>query len=74
VFDDPHVQHRQMAIDIDHPKAGRMTITNTPLKLSRTPGQVRMPAPTLSQHTDEILHRLGYDDATVAQYHDEGVV
>lgn len=33
-----------------------------------------MPAPTLSQHTDDILRRLGYDDATVAQYHDEGVV
>jgi hypothetical protein len=33
-----------------------------------------MPAPTLSQNTDEILYRLGYDDATVAQYRDEGVV
>ncbi|ETW96425.1 MAG: hypothetical protein ETSY1_26690 [Candidatus Entotheonella factor] len=74
VFDDPHVQHRQMAVDVDHPKAGPITITNTPLKLSQTPGQVRMPAPTLSQHTDEILRRLGYDDATVEQYHDEGVV
>jgi crotonobetainyl-CoA:carnitine CoA-transferase CaiB-like acyl-CoA transferase len=63
-----------MAIDVDHPKAGRITITKTPLKLTNTPGQVRRPAPTLSQHTDEILHRLGYDDATVAQYHDEGVV
>jgi len=74
VFDDPHVQHRQMAVDVDHPKAGRITITNSPLKLSQTPGQVRMPAPTLSQHTDEILEHLGYDEATVAQYHTEGVV
>ena len=74
VFDDPHVQHRQMAVEVEHPKAGRMTITNTPLKLSKTPGRVRLPAPVLSQHTDEILSRLGFDDATVAQYHDEGVV
>ncbi|MGQ4810381.1 Acetyl-CoA:oxalate CoA-transferase [Candidatus Entotheonellaceae bacterium PAL068K] len=74
VFDDPHVQHRQMAVEVDHPKAGRMTITNTPLKLSQTPGRVRLPAPTLGQHTDEILGRLGYDAATIAQYHDEGVV
>ncbi len=74
VFHDPHVQHRQMAVEVDHPKAGRITITNTPLKLSQTPGQVRLPAPVLGQHTDEILQRLGYDAATIAQYHTEGVV
>jgi formyl-CoA transferase len=74
VFADPHVQHRQMAVAVEHPKAGHITITNTPLKLSKTPGQVRLPAPTLSQHTDEILRRLGYDEATLEQYHAEGVV
>jgi formyl-CoA transferase len=74
VFDDPQVQHRQMAVDVEHPKAGRMTITNSPLKLSRTPGQVRLPAPTLSQHTDDILRTLGYDADTIATYHAEGVV
>ncbi|MCZ6874998.1 MAG: CaiB/BaiF CoA-transferase family protein [bacterium] len=74
VFDDPQVQHRQMAVNIDHPKAGPITITNTPLKLSQTPGQVRIPAPTLSQHTEEILKRLGYDDETIATYQAEQVV
>ena len=74
VFHDPHVQHRQMAVEVEHPKAGRITITNTPLKLSQTPGEVRLPAPVLGQHTDEILQRLGYDAATIAQYHAESVV
>ncbi len=74
VFEDAQVQHRQMAVEVDHPTAGRITITNTPLKLSKTPGHVRMPAPTLSQHTDEVLRQLGYDDATIAQYYAEGVV
>ena len=74
VFDDPQVQHRQMAVEVKHPKGGRMTITNTPLKHSKTPGRVRLPAPVLSQHTDEILSRLGFDDATIMQDHDEGVV
>ncbi len=74
VFQDPHVQHRQMAVEVDHPKAGRMTITNTPLKLSQPPGSVQIPAPTLGQHTDAILSRLGYDDTTMAHYHAEGVV
>lgn len=74
VFEDAHVKHRQMAVAVEHPKAGRITITNTPLQLSKTPGHVRLPAPTLGQHTDEILRRLGYDEATLAQYHAEGVV
>jgi crotonobetainyl-CoA:carnitine CoA-transferase CaiB-like acyl-CoA transferase len=74
VFDDPQVQHRKMAVEVDHPQAGRMTITNTPLKLSKTPGSVRLPAPALSQHTEAILRRLGYDEATIAKYHAEGVV
>jgi formyl-CoA transferase len=74
VFHDPHVQHRHMAVDVDHPKAGRITVTNTPLKLSHTPGSVRRPAPTLGQHTDEILRRLHYDAATIAAYRAAGVV
>lgn len=74
VFHDPHVQHRQMAVEVDHPKAGRITLTNSPLHLSQTPGQVRSPAPFLGQHTDIILDRLGYDPETISTYHDEGVV
>lgn len=74
VFTDPQVQHRQMAVDVEHATAGRLTITNTPLKLSATPGRVRLPAPVLGQHTDDILRRLGYDQATIAHYHDDGVI
>jgi crotonobetainyl-CoA:carnitine CoA-transferase CaiB-like acyl-CoA transferase len=74
VFDDPHVQHRQMAVAVEHPRAGRITLTNTPLKLSRTPGSMRLPAPMLGQHTDAILRHLGYAEATIARYHAEGVV
>ena len=74
VFDDPQVQHRHMAVEVEHPKAGRMTITSSPLKLSKTPGTVRAPAPMLGQHTNDILRRLGYDETTIATYHAEGVV
>lgn len=74
VFADPQVQHREMAVRVDHPKAGSTTITGTPLKLSRTPGQVRMPAPTLGQHTDEVLRDLGYGDETIEALRRDGVI
>ncbi|MDZ7379522.1 MAG: CoA transferase, partial [candidate division KSB1 bacterium] len=34
VFDDPQVKHRQMAVEVVHPRAGRLTLTGSPLKLS----------------------------------------
>jgi crotonobetainyl-CoA:carnitine CoA-transferase CaiB-like acyl-CoA transferase len=33
--------------------------------LSDTPGSLRYPAPTLGQHTRQVLHKLGYDDAAI---------
>ena len=63
-----------MAVEVEHPRAGRLTLTSSPLKLSHTPGGVRTPSPMLGQHTDDILRRLGYDEATIATYHAEGVI
>ena len=37
----------------------------TLVKLSRTPGKVQRPAPTLGQHSIEVLRELGYDDARI---------
>ncbi|MEK7714610.1 MAG: CoA transferase, partial [candidate division NC10 bacterium] len=74
VFADPHVKAREMAVEVDHPKAGRTRVLGIPFKLSRTPGAVRRPAPTLGQHTDEVLRELGYDEATIADLRARKVV
>jgi crotonobetainyl-CoA:carnitine CoA-transferase CaiB-like acyl-CoA transferase len=59
VYADPHIQARSMMVEIDHPSAGRVRNIGIPVKMSETPGAIRRPAPTLGQHTAEILGEMG---------------
>ncbi len=74
VYSDPHVQARDMAVELEHPIAGKITNIGVPVKLSETPGSIRMPAPALGQHTDEVLSQFGYSHDEVAQFRESGAV
>ena len=52
---DPHSLARGMVQEVEHPAAGRMNTLGVPVKLSRTGGAVRRPAPMLGEHTDEVI-------------------
>ena len=67
VKEDPQVQHMNLFQEIDHPKAGRLTITGMPFTMSETPGSIRRPAPMIGEHGREILAELGYDEASIGQ-------
>jgi crotonobetainyl-CoA:carnitine CoA-transferase CaiB-like acyl-CoA transferase len=45
-----------------------------PIKLSRTPATIRMPAPEFSQHTEEVLLELGYKWDDIQKFKQEGVI
>jgi formyl-CoA transferase len=42
--------------------------------MSGTPGRVATPPPELGEHTDEVLHGLGYDPGAIAALRRDGVV
>jgi CoA:oxalate CoA-transferase len=43
---------------VDHPVAGKLKMPGIPIKLSATPGAILRPAPTLGEHTEEVLREL----------------
>ncbi len=75
VLSDPQVLHRQMVVEVEHPKAGRLKLLGVPYKFGETPAAVKSAPPLLGQHTDEVLRGLlGYSDETIAQLRAAGAV
>jgi crotonobetainyl-CoA:carnitine CoA-transferase CaiB-like acyl-CoA transferase len=74
VFQDPQVRHRRMAVDLDHPVAGKVTQAGIAVKLSDTPGSIRSFAPALGENTEEVLRAIGYSAAKIAELRDKRVV
>jgi crotonobetainyl-CoA:carnitine CoA-transferase CaiB-like acyl-CoA transferase len=71
---DPHVKHRQMVYDIEHPKIGMMKTIGLPVKSSGDLTSIRKPAPLLGQHTQQVLREIGMSDDQVRGLLAEGVV
>jgi CoA:oxalate CoA-transferase len=53
--DDPQVRANDYVTAFDHPTFGPTQVVGLPVRLSDTPGQIRLPAPEFGQHTEEIL-------------------
>lgn len=64
-LNDPHVKHRRMVHDIDHPRIGPMKTLGLPIKSGGQLTEIRKCAPLLGQHSREILGELGYDRAAI---------
>ena len=75
VVDHPQVAARESLITMDHPRSGKVLMANVPVRLSKTPGSVRTPAPALGEHTGEILQELlGLSATEVARLAAAGIV
>ena len=71
---DPQINHRQMIVDTQHPKHGRVRQVGIAIKLSDTPGTIRHAAPMPSEHTEAVLQGLGMSAAEIARLREKGVV
>jgi crotonobetainyl-CoA:carnitine CoA-transferase CaiB-like acyl-CoA transferase len=60
LFADPQVLHREMVVHAEDAELGRVPHIRTPVKMSDSAVAVRVTAPKLGQHTDDVLAGLGY--------------
>jgi crotonobetainyl-CoA:carnitine CoA-transferase CaiB-like acyl-CoA transferase len=74
VFQDPQVLARDMLLKMEHPVAGEIKLVGSPLKLSKTPVQLKYHPPMPGEHTEEILDRLGYSKEEIEFYHTNKIV
>jgi len=74
VFSDPHVLHRQMVVEVDHPKLGKVKQVGIGVKFSQTPGEIRNTAPLPGQHTEEVLIDLGYSQDDIDRLREIGAI
>ena len=75
VAEDPQIAARQMIVELFHHRAGPLRVTNTPIKLSRTPGLVDRPSPELGEHTEEVLNTLlGLGQEQILSLRQSGVI
>ena len=75
VFENEQVKAREIELNVPHPTTGQMKLVASPMRLSKTPVEVRMPPPTLGQHTDAILRdRLKLDTQAVENLRQNGII
>ncbi len=75
LLDDVHVNEAGYFAKVNYPGlTPSARIMATPVTLSELPGSIRLPPPTLGQHTDEILAGLGLKPTQIEELRNAGVI
>ena len=67
IWDDPQLQARNMFWQYDYPPLGNINTIGSPVHLSKTPAEFRLPPPQSGEHNLQVLEELlDYDDDRLA--------
>ncbi|MCH6545601.1 MAG: CoA transferase [Deltaproteobacteria bacterium] len=72
---DAQYAERGFFVKLNEPEGGEMVTEGIPVRLSKTPGKVRGPAPLMGEHTYEVASKLlGLSDDKIKALEEEGVL
>lgn len=71
---DPQLPVNGMTVTADAATVGASRVINHPVNVAEAPRRAILAAPTLGQHSDEILQGLGYSASAIAELRDGGVI
>lgn len=71
---DAQIAANELIEVIDHPQVGRIRHTRPAARFDRTAARIRGFAPTLGQHTDEVLAEIGIDESELAALRATGTI
>jgi crotonobetainyl-CoA:carnitine CoA-transferase CaiB-like acyl-CoA transferase len=75
VMTDAQVRARRLLEDIEYPGGVKpVPVSNTPIRLSESPLPAIHRAPTLGEHTDEVLNELGFTTRQVAEFRESKII
>lgn len=75
VCNDPHLKSREMIVGIEQPISGKVTVPGSLFKLSKTPGDIKLPAPFLGEHNFEVYSEmLGYSEQEINSLSTNGII
>ncbi|MGH3291157.1 MAG: CoA transferase, partial [Trebonia sp.] len=71
---DPHLTARGITTTVEHSVLGPVRALSSPLRLSKTPPQIRRGAPVFGEHTAQVLGSVGYSAEDVGALQAAGAV
>jgi crotonobetainyl-CoA:carnitine CoA-transferase CaiB-like acyl-CoA transferase len=71
---DPHTRQREIFHPGVHPVAGEFTYVGQPAMVRGQPYEVYRHAPSVGEHTGEVLSEVGYTELEIAQLHERGLI
>ena len=61
-------------MELEDSARGKLKLLDIPVKLSDTPGDIRLMPPLLGQHTEEVLKELGYNEKDIKELKEKGII